>query len=304
MGRPKSTRMIPSPPENYEKAVNQITADYDQLSERFKQVARYVTQNPTTVAMDSVNVLAEKCGVHPSVLVRFAQTFGYSGFKQMQIVFQSRLATAAPGYEERVNALEKEVQKTRDSGFQGVMQDLVVRDIATLQELMESISEASLAKAASLLNGAETIYVIGQLRSEAIATFFRYVMTMLGKPVILLDCSGGLAPEVGKTIRKNDVLFVISFRHYAKESILVAEYAKSRLIPVIGMTDSTLSPLAKDADVLFTVPESEYSFSRSLAAPMCLAQSIALAMASLRDPDSDVSESLKSVTELQKKHHH
>ncbi|MGB0665127.1 MAG: MurR/RpiR family transcriptional regulator [Pontibacterium sp.] len=301
MGRPKSKRTIPNPPETYEKIVNQITEDYDELSERYKQVARYLTQNPTTVAMDSVNAVAEKCGVHPSVLVRFAQTFGYSGFKQMQQVFQSRLATAAPGYEERVNALEKEVTKSKTQGLQAFMQELVVRDIATLQELMNTVTEEMLTQAAQLLKEANTVYVMGQLRSEPIASFFRYLMTMLGKPVIFLDCAGGLAPEVGKTMRQGDVLFAISFRHYAKETIALAEFAKREGIPVVGMTDSTLSPLAKDADVLFTVPEEEYSFSRSLAAPMSLAQSIALATAGLMEPKTS-SPRLSSVTEVQKAH--
>lgn len=300
MGRPKSTRTIPSAPETYEQAVNQITEDYEQLSERYKQVARYVTQNPTTVAMDSVNQLADKCGVHPSVLVRFAQTFGYSGFKQMQSVFQTRLATAAPGYEERVNALEREVQKSHGSGLHGFMQELVVRDIATLQELMEMVTSEMLQEAGELFRDANNIYVIGQLRSEPIAVLFRYLLTMLGKPVILLDSAGGLAPEVGKTMRDGDVLFAISFRHYAKETISLAEYAKSKGIPVVGMTDSTLSPLAKDSQVLFTIPEGEYSFSRSLAGPMCITQTIALATASVMNPKVE-SPRLKTVTELQKK---
>ena len=48
---------------------------------------------------------------------------------------------------------------------------------------------------------------------------------------------------------------------------------------IIAISDSTLSPLAKSADVLFAVPEHEYTFSRSLAAPMCLAQAFTVALA-------------------------
>jgi DNA-binding MurR/RpiR family transcriptional regulator len=45
------------------------------------------------------------------------------------------------------------------------------------------------------------------------------------------------------------------------------------------LTDSTLSPLAKNATVLFAVPEHHYTFSRSLAAPMCLAQALTVGLA-------------------------
>ena len=51
-------------------------------------------------------------------------------------------------------------------------------------------------------------------------------------------------------------------------------------MPIVAISDSTLSPLAKSARVLFAVPEHEYTFSRALAAPMCLAQALTIALAS------------------------
>ncbi|WP_159013130.1 MurR/RpiR family transcriptional regulator, partial [Acidisoma sp. S159] len=71
-----------------------------------------------------------------------------------------------------------------------------------------------------------------------------------------------------------------SFRFYANEVVNVVEETAGRGVPVVAISDSTLSPLAKNARVLFAVPEHEYTFSRSLAAPMCLAQSLIVALAS------------------------
>jgi DNA-binding MurR/RpiR family transcriptional regulator len=85
-------------PRNYEGIVNLITAEYPGLSTGYQQVARYFTQNPNVIALESINAIAAKCGVHPSSLVRFAQNLGYTGFKHLQSVFQTRLATAAPGF--------------------------------------------------------------------------------------------------------------------------------------------------------------------------------------------------------------
>src|SRR5258708_126300 len=85
-------------PKNYEGIVNLITREYAELSAGFQQIARFITQNPNVVALESINAVASKCGAHPSSLVRFAQNLGYSGFKHLQSVFQTRLATAAPGF--------------------------------------------------------------------------------------------------------------------------------------------------------------------------------------------------------------
>lgn len=295
----KSTA-VALPHANYEQIVDEITKRYAQLSVRHQQAARYVTQNPNTVALESINAVAAKCGLHPSVLVRFAQVFGYSGFKQMQSVFQTRLATAAPGYNERITALENDLRKNEQKGSLGFLQSLVIRDIATLQELLSNITEADLDTTAAYLKDAETIYIAGQLRSEPVAVLLRYLLTMLNRRVILLDSSGGLAPQMANNMRENDVLIAIAFRHYAKEVVAIAEQASVRSIPVVAITDGPLSPLAKSASVLFNIPEEEYSFSRSLAAPVCLAQSIAMALAAVLQPE-EAQPRIETITEREKR---
>lgn len=295
----KSTA-VALPHANYEQIVDEITKRYAQLSVRHQQAARYVTQNPNTVALGSINAVAAKCGLHPSVLVRFAQVFGYSGFKQMQSVFQTRLATAAPGYNERITALENDLRKNEQKGSLGFLQSLVIRDIATLQELLSNITEVDLDNTAAYLKDAETIYIAGQLRSEPVAVLLRYLLTMLNRRVILLDSSGGLAPQMANNMRENDVLIAIAFRHYAKEVVAIAEQASVRSIPVVAITDGPLSPLAKSASVLFNIPEEEYSFSRSLAAPVCLAQSIAMALAAVLQPE-EAQPRIETITEREKR---
>lgn len=69
-------------------------------------------------------------------------------------------------------------------------------------------------------------------------------------------------------------------RFYATEVVNVVEQTAARDVPIVAINDSKLSPLAKSAKVLCAVPEHEYTFSRSLAAAMCLAQAICVALAS------------------------
>jgi DNA-binding MurR/RpiR family transcriptional regulator len=266
-------------PTDYEELIRTIHERYDEMSKSYQKIAVFLTQNPNDVAVLSVGGIAERCGVHASNVVRFAQALGYDGFKVLQSLFQKRLTTAAPGFEARIKALESELGARKGHSERGFLHDLVVRDIASLQNLLMEISESGLKKAVSLLEKAEVIYLIGQLRSEPVADLLRYILTMLGKRCVLLDPSGGLATHMAKVIRKSDVLIAVSFRFYATEVVNIVEEAATRKIPVIAITDSTLSPLTKAATVLFAVPEHEYTFSRSLAAPMCLAQALTVALA-------------------------
>ena len=294
------TEEAPTLPRTYEGVVNLIGREYPHLSGRFQQIARFFTQNPNAVALESINAIAAECGVHPSALVRFAQHLGYSGFKQLQSVFQTRLATAAPGFRERISALEVDLARNLSHGSVGFLRDLVVRDIATLQGLLESVTEESLSGAAHLLKDAGTIYIAGQLRSEPIASFLRYLLAMLRRRVVLLDPAGGLAQEMATTVSDRDVLVAVAFRHYAREVVAIRDVAAANGAPVVAITDSALSPLAKHARVLFTIPEDEYSFSRSLAGPMCLVQCLAVATAALLQPTAAAPPRIPTVTEIER----
>lgn len=266
-------------PEDYEELIRVIHERYDEMSKSYQKIALYLTQNPNDVAVHSVNAIAERCGIHASSFVRFAQALGYQGFKDLQGLFQKRLSTAAPGFKARVKALEDELGTRVDRSEYGFLRDLVVRDIASLQDMLTHIRPEDLAEAAGLLEKADTIYLIGQLRSAPVVDLLRYVLTMLGKRCVLLDPSGGLATHMARAMHKTDVLIAVSFRFYATEVVNVVEEAAAQGQAIIAISDSTLSPLAKSARVLFPVPEHEYTFSRSLAAPMCLAQALTVALA-------------------------
>jgi len=271
--------------KDYEDLIREIHEKHENMSKSYQSIAVYLTQNPNDVAIRSVNAIAETCGIHASSFVRFAQFLGYKGFKELQEVFQRRLSTAAPGFEARIKGLESELGGGKAEGNVSFLRELVLRDIVSLQELLADISNESLGKAVALMDKADTIFLIGQLRSAPVVELLRYVLTMLGKRTVLLDASGGLTTHMARVITARDLLVAVSFRFYARETVNVAEDVSSRGIPILAITDSTLSPLAKSARVLFTVPEHEYTFSRSLAAPMCLAQALVVSLAAKLQKD-------------------
>jgi DNA-binding MurR/RpiR family transcriptional regulator len=266
-------------PKGYEDLIRVIHERYDDMSRSYQQIAQYLTQNPNDVAVMSLSAIAGACGIHASSFVRFAQMLGYTGFKEVQAVFQKRLSTAAPGFEARVKALKAELSDRGNVRGGRFLHDLVLRDIASLQELLNITPARTIERAVNMMERADTIYLVGQLRSAPVIELMRYVLTMLGKRTVLLDASGGLATHMANVTRRTDLLFAVSFRFYATEVVNIVEQVASRGIPIVAISDSTLSPLAKNATVLFSVPEHQYTFSRSLAAPMCLAQALTVALA-------------------------
>ncbi len=286
-----------APPSTYEDLTRLIHDRYEDMSKSYQKIALYLTQNPNEVAVMSVNAIAEKCGIHASGFVRYAQSLGYKGFKDMQAVFQRRLSTAAPGFDARIRALQQELGSKEDKSDLGFLRELVVRDLTSLQDLLTDITAEKIAEAATLMENADTIYLVGQLRSTPVVELLRYILTMLGKRTVILDPGGGLATHMARVIRKADLLFAVSFRFYANEVVNIVEECASRDVPIVAISDSTLSPLAKSAKVLFAVPEHEYTFSRSLAAPMCLAQALTVALAARLQKDTSETPRIPIATE-------
>lgn len=268
-----------TPPASYEDLIRLIHDRHPAMSKTYQRISEYLTQNPNEVAVQSVNAIGQQCGIHASSFVRFAQSLGYSGFKDLQQLFQRRLSTAAPGFEARRRLLDGELSQHGEQTEMGFLRDLVVRDMASLEDLLDRIDPADMARAAEWIEGARTVYLVGQLRSEPVVVLMRYILTMLGVPCVLLDAGGGLSTHMARAMGAEDLLIAVSFRFYANEVVNIVEDAAQRDVPIIAITDSTLSPLAKPSALLFAVPEHDYTFSRSLAAPMCLAQALLVAVA-------------------------
>lgn len=277
-------------PAQYEDLVRLIHDRFDTLSKTNQRISEYLLQRPNEAAVRSVNSLAESCGVNAGTIVRFAQSLGYRGFKDLQSVFSRRVITVAPGFEARAARLQTQLQDQSIDGALGHLHDIALRDVAAIEDLLESVTAEQMEQAAKLLQGARTIYLLAQLRAQPIALLMQYLLTMVGRPCVLLDAPGGLATHMARQIGKDDALLVASFRFYATEVVNITEETAARNVPIIALSDSTLSPLAKNADVLFAMPEPDYTFSRSLAAPMCLVHALTIGLAALDagDPSKSI----------------
>ena len=82
-----------------------------------------------------------------------------------------------------------------------------------------------------------------------------------------------------RSLRAGDVMIAISFAPYAEETALAAQLAVVRGARLIAITDSRMSPLAKEAAAALVVPESSTFGFRALTNTMALAQSLFIALA-------------------------
>ncbi|CAN7385059.1 MurR/RpiR family transcriptional regulator [Caulobacter sp. LjRoot300] len=257
-----------------------ILERYDSLSKRLQQIARYVLDEPNEMALETLAVISERCGVQPSAIVRFAKSFGYPGASQMQRLFRDGLLSghAGLGYGERVRHFNEAVAKKPESGAD-VLAEFVEGNTLALQNLGQTVSEADMANAVRLIDKAETVYVVGFRRSFPVASYLAYSLQQLNKRTLFIDGVAGLTKQQVQTIGSRDLLIAVSYHPYAEETVHAVELAAQRGAKILSISDSLVSPIAKAASLVLHVRESEVRTFRSLAASICLAQALVIGFA-------------------------
>ena len=260
---------------DYEHLRNKLVEGYSNLSGRLQQITRYAMTHPNDMALETIAVIAKRTEVPPSSLIRFAKNFGFSGFSEMQKVFQQGLLGRMSEYQKRVQNLNIEIRQQGEE-VQSNLGYFIQGGIQALQSLRNTVKDEDIVKTASIMLESKVVHIAAQRRSFPVGTYLTYALSHLGVPNMLLDSVGGMFAEQGKTIRKGDALIAISFSPYANEVLKLAGNVKELGIPVIVISDSILSPLGLFADVCLEVEETEVFGFRGaiLSALMCLSLSL------------------------------
>ncbi len=272
------------PPATYDALRSEIARRHPRLSGRLKQIAEFALDHPTDIALGTVAEVAHRAGVQPSAIVRFARALDYSGFSEMQQVFRSRLvAHVPPSYKARLAGLRREGNLTGGKNPRAVLQRFVSEGLVSLESLRDAVSAKDLDRAIAVLSEAHTIYVLGLGGSFPVALHLTYVLRKLGQRVTLLDGLGSAIADQAQAATPEDALIAISFRTYNPDTARLFPELIARGLPAVSITDSLLSPVVQGAKVVFEIPDMPEAALRTMVAPMCLVQSLAVGLSLAAD---------------------
>lgn len=274
-----SMRTDASKSDSYETLRAEIARRHARFSDRLRVIAEFALDHPTDMALGTVAEVAERARVQPSAIVRFARALGYGGFTEMQQVFRSRLvASIAPSYRERIAGLRRDGRFRDTNTPRALLARFASEGLVSLESLQDGVREKDLARAIAILGAAHTIYVLGLGGSFPVAAHLTYVLRKLGRRVVLLDGLGSALGEQAASATPQDALIAISFKTYNPDTARLFPELVTRNVPAVAITDSLLSPIVQGAGVVFEIPDMPEAALRTMVAPMCLAQSLAVGL--------------------------
>jgi DNA-binding MurR/RpiR family transcriptional regulator len=259
------------PPRVFNELKPWLQDHYVSLPKRLQSVAVFVLHNPEVIALNTIALISERAGVNPSTLVRFSKSIGYRGFSDMQSVFQDSMRHIPEPYSQRIHHLADDERAEKS-----VLNRFSRAASLSLERLEQQLDETTLLEASKQLACARTIYIAGQGRATPVTTYLHYTFVKMGIQSVLLDGMAGMMADKARLIKPDEGLIAVSFSPYTANTRELVDICLALNVPVVALTDSTLSPIARTDDLHLEVLEEELGGIRGLSATMCLALCLAV----------------------------
>ncbi|MGO4279136.1 transcriptional regulator, RpiR family [Cupriavidus sp. OV038] len=258
----------PASPLSLDALLTQLRADFPTLSAQFQSGARYLLDHPHDIALHSMRKVAANAGVQPATLVRLSQSLGFEGWQGLRELFMEAMRDqGAQPYAKRARKVVKE------SGSNRMLAEMIEVQHHNLDALLANNAE-TLPQAADLLAAAPNVYVAGFRSCFPIAFTFHYIYRLFRSSVHLVRGDAGTLEMELRALTAKDVVLVTAFAPYSQESLRVASAAREAGCKVVALTDSTVAPIALEADCTLLFAIDSPSFFPSITAGVAMVEAL------------------------------
>lgn len=259
---------------------------YHELPDALRRIADALMSDPLLGALWGIEEMAERSGVSVGTVMRFSKRLGYRGFSDFREALRDACQARSEG--EPLEALEA------PTDVFWALAEVARRDGENLDRFRKSVDRATLEGATQLLTRAQHRVLLGRGVSNVMCQIMAFNLTQAGLPCIAAipsDFSNQVA-----NLGAKDLLVVISFAPFSRETVDAAAFAKRQGIPVLAFTDRRDSPLARSASQVVVLPSEDFLFSFGLSTFSVLSHALAIAVAAM-DPAGTVKR-LKAADEV------
>ncbi len=261
-----------------ENLESRIARCFDDLTPKQQALARLILDNRYLASFASAAEIGEKVEASAATVVRLCQALGYQGLPDLQASIRAEL----PSYLTAVERLEQRHTVTPDGN--DTPQHAIATDIRNLQRTAETVTSAPFHQVVDALVSAREIVVIAGGVVTGPALFLAYSLRVIG-----LRARAVLDGEVAQVVHTahltaEDVVIAIGVWRYIASTVDALTWVKQTGVRTIAVTDSIVSPLARQADFALEVATEGIAHSLSVTAMMSLFNAI-IADVALHDPE-------------------
>lgn len=220
----------------------------DVLPKKQRLLCNYLALNHEQVGVMTVAELAENAGVGTTTVMRLVQTLGFDSFSSFKrALVNAHLLKNTTSYHSMKQAFSNSPESMGADTLRRVAEDgaLVLESLCTPANL------AQFEKAIQMMLDARVIYTLGLRSSKALPLYFEYNVGRFHPNIVQLSRETEFVYDrVAVSMTPNDVMLIYSVWPCTKKTIRVGELCHKLGIPIILVTNTSLNPLTKIADVV------------------------------------------------------
>lgn len=246
---------------------------FGSLSPELQRAARWVREHPAELGLQSMRQSAQAAGVSPATMTRLARGLGLDSFEAMR---RPSMAAFVDSFANSSSARKKVVRGDEPPAMavDGTLERMGQAQAGNLDSVQGRNSEAQLRVAAQSILAAREVVFLGFRASFGIAYHLHYCCDWLRPNVRLASDAGGAWADQIFALTPEDLLVAVGQAPYTRQTVESVQTARQRLVPVLALTDSTFSPLARVAQQTLLFEAASPSFFHSMTGAQALAETL------------------------------
>lgn len=221
-----------------------IRQAYDGLTPSFRRLGEFILNHELDAAFMTATELAEALDVDAATVVRFSQTVGYTGYRELareiRRVVKGDLTAAYASFPEAQTDAER-------------LRALVENERHNLELANAQLTDKA-AEVVDLIARAKHVWVVGDATAAALASVFADLLRAAGISAMALDANPATVAREALNWGANDLVIGIGMEGAGLDTAAVLRFAREKGAEVVVLSTSSVAPPAQVSERVILCP--------------------------------------------------
>ncbi|MFN4011312.1 MAG: MurR/RpiR family transcriptional regulator [Pannonibacter sp.] len=255
-----------------------INRHASRLTEADTRLLDVLVQDPIRAAMENGKEVSFRAGVHPASAVRLARRLGFKGYPEFKNFLQSNLIEGGTDFESPAARMAARLVRAEEGGL---LASLLDSEIAALNAVRTSVSDADIRAFSSALSTARRVFLFGRGHSASLSALITLRLLRSGYDAVDLGSQLHKLPEALVAVEPGDVVWLLAFRRASPLIDDLSRLAAARGARILALTDLLGLRIEPSPSLTIAVSRGQPGDSQSLVVPMTIANAVILDLAAI-----------------------
>lgn len=234
------------------------------LSNKQLILAEYIVENYTNLAYTTMTELARLAGVSETTVVRLAYRLGYKSFPEFMGALRAELDT-----QKHAPIMSKfDIEKGAYKFPEDIPMAIFSLEMQIMKDTLASLKVEDFNKAVDMVYEADSVIIAGSGANVCCTRALLFALQAIRPHVCCVEKLDIAEEAYIRDAGEHSVSVVFSTPRYPTETQKIVKFIHARKIPIIGFSNTLLSPIFPYCSVFLQVPEKYITYIDSNASYM------------------------------------